>query len=75
MLMVLSRVWRMTWSLLPAHSRKPTLKVELQVKTVANSFNSVQAVTSNVDLSTEGFDSGIRVTELLGNSEYLRILE
>ena len=75
-LMVLSRGWRVAWTLLPAaHGRQTTLKVELQVKAFSHVFNGVQAVTYNVDLSTEGFDSGIRVAELLGKGEYLCILE
>ena len=74
-LMVLSRGWRVAWPLLPAHGRQATLKIELQVKAFSNAFNSVHAVAYNVYLSTEGFNSGIRVTELLGDSEYLRILE
>lgn len=75
-LMVLSRGWRVAWTLLPAaHGRQTTLKVELQVKAFSHAFNGVQAVTYNVDLSTEGFDSGIRVAELLGKGEYLCILE
>lgn len=74
-LMILSRGWRVAWPLLPAHGRQATLKVELQVETLSKAFNSVQAVAYNVDLSTEGFNSGIRITELLRNSEYLCILE
>ena len=72
----LSPVTFPAWTLLPAaHGRQTMLKVELQVKAFSHAFNGVQAVTYNVDLSTEGFDSGIRVAELLGKGEYLCILE
>jgi len=74
-LMVLSRRWGVARHLLPTQSRQAPLEVELQVKTVTNAVDSVQAVADSVDLSTEGFDGGMSVTELLGNGEYLGILE
>jgi len=73
--MVLSRGWRVVRHLVPTQGRQVPLEVELEVKTVTNAVDGVQLVTYGVDLSAEGFNGGMSITELLGDSEYLRILE
>jgi hypothetical protein len=74
-LAVLSRGRGVAWLMLSTHGRKMALKVELQVKTVTNSVNSVKLVAYGVDLSAEDFNSGLGIMKLLGNGENLCILK
>ena len=61
--------------MLHPYTRQAPLKVELHVKMVLDPFNSMQAVLYSVDFTMEKFNNSMRITKLLGNSEYLCILE